>query len=1127
MLLASARGVEREKKTKPILLTFFFLLFGFPAPQSWCCASANGSAMDVAPATIDAYIYDVSYKNRYIRGTNGVQADVYLWARCYDGNSRCILVRDFEAWFQVEAPPEEEGVDACEELRIALRQILCTYRGMDKISLRVVALEQTPIMGYQEHSKRMLRVYLSSPMGVAPLRNAIAGRPAEDSKAEVVSVPIQIGSYMLEPKAYDANVEFVIRYLIDTGVRCGKWLRVPVPDAADSVPVDGILCSASTIVLSWHDVASAISPDLGPAPLMMLSYDIECSAPGGGFPDPTIADDKVIQISCDLTTTDHHDAALIDASAKRVLFALKETPYLNVGGKFPEYDNVDVRWYDTEDALLLAFAQYVQLEADPDIITGWNVLSFDFSYLVDRAATLGLGLAGVSWSRLKSYEVKNRFEERNSKARGWTRDNKLEMPGRVVLDLLPLFRAGYKLHSYKLDDVAEKFLGERKENVKAKEITKLWFGTKEDRARLGRYCMKDSMLPRRLMFIQLIHVDALEQAAVCCVPVNWLVTRGQGVKVFAQLCAAAYEDDIAVDFIVKDRSKPSKKYKGATVLEPQLGFFEEVVVVLDFESLYPSIIEAFNLCYTTLVQPGPEAERLIAAGDAERAPDIIETDPVTGKPSVRKGSVFVKPHVRKGLLPRICGGLKSKRRAVKEAMALATDPHTKAVLDKRQIALKIACNSCYGYAGATSGRLPSVPVAESVTGYGREMIDTTSAASLEYGPPGIRVLYGDTDSVFLGLGILPDYEAFPGDDLEAQRQAAVKGFAVAYELQPKLNALFRFPNKLAVEKIFLSFLQVRKKRYAGKRFFPDREKGAVYDGISISGLETVRRDNCGLLRNTLETVINTIVEKRDPDAAIAHVTAAVQDLVKGEVPQDQLIISKGFNRPTDQYVSLPEHGVVIERMARRAKEDPDDDIAAEFRPQLGDRIPYVIVAPSKSHPEVPRKKGAKPCVADRAEDPQWAEENGLEPDALYYIERQLLKPCGRIVTALMGDKEEAKRRMLAPIRMTAVPRRGIVRSRLESGTIRALYGSNEISGVRRNAKDERKREGARAEKRKRGQLTAFYTQEPETTEDDASASASAAADAPVPDLEIVPHRHEAPRKKYRATTLDAYFQQPE
>lgn len=1077
--------------------------------------------MDAAPDTIDAYIYDVSYKNRYVRGANEVQADIYLWARCFDGNSRCILVRDFEAWFQVEAPPEEEGVDACEELRIELRRILCTYKGMDKISLRVEPCMQTPIMGYQERPRRMLRVYLSSPMGVAPLRNAIAGRPAEEKKAAVAPIPIQIGSHMLEPKAYDANVEFVIRYLIDTGVRCGKWLRVPVPADADSVTTNDVVCSASTIVLSWHDVASAESPDLGPAPLRMLSYDIECSAPGGGFPDPNNADDKVIQISCDLTTTDHHDRALINAAAKRVLFALNETAYLNFDGTHPEYDSVDVRWYDTEEALLLAFAQYVQLEADPDIITGWNILSFDFYYLVERAAKLGLGLSGVSWSRLRSFEVKNRFEERNSKARGWTRDNKLEMPGRVLLDLLPLFRAGYKLHSYKLDDVGEKFLGERKEDVKAKEITKLQDGTKEDRARLGRYCVKDGYIPRELMFDQLIHVDAFEQAAVCCVPVNWLVTRGQGVKVFAQLCAKAHEDGIAVDFIVKDRSQPSKKYKGATVLEPQLGFFEEVVVVLDFESLYPSIIEAYNLCYTTLLPDGPEAERMIAAGDAERAPDIHEPDPVTGKPSVRRGSVFVKPHVRRGLLPRICAGLKALRKEVKKAMAEATDPAVKAVLDKRQIALKVACNSCYGYAGANQGRLPCVPVAESVTGYGREMINTTSAASLEYGPPGIRVLYGDTDSVFLGLGFAPDYAAFPGDELEAQRQASVKGFLIADELQPKLNLLFRPPNNLAVEKIFVPFLQVRKKRYSGKRFLPDRKTGAVFDKISTSGLETVRRDNCALLRNTLETVINTVIEERNPDAAIAHATAAVQALSDGTVPRDQLVISKSFNRPTDQYVSMPEHGVVIERMARRAKKDLDDDLAAEFRPQLGDRIPYIIVAPSKSHPEVPRKKGAKPCVADRAEDPQWADEHKLEPDALYYMERQLLKPCGRIVKALVGDEEEAMRRMLAPIRMAAVPRRGIVRSRLESDTIRALYGSNEISGVRRNAKDERRREGERAAKRKRGQLTSFYTQESASTADNASASAS--AETPVPDVEIVPHRREAPRKRYRATTLDAYF----
>lgn len=166
-------------------------------------------------------------------------------------------------------------------------------------------------------------------------------------------------------------------------------------------------------------------------------------------------------------------------------------------------------------------------------------------------------------------------------------------------------------------------------------------------------------------------------------------------------------------------------YEGATVLEPKAGYYSTPVATLDFASLYPSIMMAHNLCYTTLLPRSAHG----AFPTTGPSPAAVES------PS---GERFVAPRLRPGVLPEILRELLAARKRARREMAAAEDPFVRAVLNGRQLALKVSANSVYGFTGATVGALPCLEISSSVTSFGRTMIEATRRA----GDPGGKVGQG-------------------------------------------------------------------------------------------------------------------------------------------------------------------------------------------------------------------------------------------------------------------------------------------------------------------------------------------------------------------------------------------------
>eukprot|EP00493_Phyllostaurus_siculus_P027974 UN28322 len=174
----------------------------------------------------------------------------------------------------------------------------------------------------------------------------------------------------------------------------------------------------------------------------------------------------------------------------------------------------------------------------------------------------------------------------------------------------------------------------------------------------------------------------------------------------SQLYRKSRSKDIIIP--VRPKVKHEGKFQGATVLAPTTGYYETPITTLDFASLYPSIMMAHNLCYSTMVNKQSALEMGLKEDDLTKTPT---------------GNYFVKSSVKKGLLPEILNDLLTQGKVAKKDMKAATDPFLKAVFNGRQLALKISANSVYGFTGAQQGQLCCMPISASVTSFGRNMID--------------------------------------------------------------------------------------------------------------------------------------------------------------------------------------------------------------------------------------------------------------------------------------------------------------------------------------------------------------------------------------------------------------------
>lgn len=780
-------------------------------------------------------------------------------------------------------------------------------------------------------------------------------------------------------KMYESNLDPVLRLMHRTGIQSTGWLDTgDLCTAAYNAHVDiDLECK------NWRELKPVENPKT--APFVVASVDIECNSSTGKFPDADIQGDACFQIAISLCKFGS------DEPYDKTCLCYKKTD--------PELEGSTILSYDTEREMLMAFREYLH-DKDVDIITGWNIFGFDLEYLMKRAIVTRCDLKFFQLSKLRGHNCELTLKKLSSSALG---DNDLKlvsMPGRFIFDLFHEVKKGYKLDSYKLDNVSKLYLGDNKIDMPAKEMFARYKEADPVKLReVAEYCIKDTLLPHRLLSKLCILVNLLEMAKATWTPLCYLVERGQQIKVFSQLTKKAREMGFMVPTIQYGQMG-DQGYEGATVLDAQKGAYYTPITALDFEGLYPSIMMAHNLCYSSLVMD-PKYENV--PGVEYETFEIPVPSKVEGQPPTKRLCKFAQGVPT--LLPSILLELKQFRKQAKKDMAVSTGA-LKAMYNGKQLAYKISMNSVYGFTGASKGILPCVNIASTVTTKGRSMIDETKEY-VEKNFPGAKVRYGDTDSVMV------EFDVGDRKGIEAVEYSWEIGERAAEEC----SALFKKPNNLELEKVYWPYFLYSKKRYAAKLWTQGKDGKMNMDYIDVKGLQLVRRDNTAHVREVCKELLDVVLESNDTEAPRALALQRAIELIEGDVPIEKLTLSQGLSdsyKVKGQSVSINSpnindinqaHVQVVRKMRER---QPGSE------PQSGDRVPYVLI----------KTDDPKAKAFEKSEDPKYAKENGIPIDYEYYFMNKFINPVCDLIEPLFEDpKEEIFGELLTKIKPKRRPKK--------------------------------------------------------------------------------------------------------
>ncbi|KAI4831878.1 hypothetical protein E4T44_09523 [Aureobasidium sp. EXF-8845] len=392
-------------------------------------------------------------------------------------------------------------------------------------------------------------------------------------------------------------------------------------------------------------------------------------------------------------------------------------------------------------------------------------------------------------------------------------------------------------------------------------------------------------------------------------------------------------------------AKKKDKFKGGLVFEPEKGLYDKFILVMDFNSLYPSIIQEYNICFTTV-------ERSEVNEDEEKVPEV---------PSDTNN---------KGILPRLIRTLVHRRREVKKLMKDKTATIDQlATWEIKQMALKLTANSMYGCLGYTKSRFYARPLAMLTTYKGREILQSTK--DLAESAHGLRVIYGDTDSVMVNTNVDNIMDAMKiGNDFK-------KSVNERYELL-----------EIDIDNIFRRLLLHAKKKYAAVNMI--EKDGKWVDKLEVKGLDMRRREYCQLSKDTSTELLNFLLSGEDPETVVSqihdHLREVASQMRANTVPLRKYTIYTQLGKNPKEYPngnSMPSVQVALKLMAKGKY------IKAK------DVMSYIICNESSGSAE----KAAKNAFPV---DEVLREENDLVPDIDYYLHKQILPPVERLCAPIEG-----------------------------------------------------------------------------------------------------------------------------
>ena len=599
---------------------------------------------------------------------------------------------------------------------------------------------------------------------------------------------------------------------------------------------------------------------------------------------------------------------------------------------------------------------------DPDILTGYEVHSGSWGYLIERARCKYDYNLCDELSRMK-YQSHSRFGKEDDRW-GFNHTSTIRVTGRHMINVWRAMRGELNLLQYTMENVVFQLCHRRIPHYSFQDLT-VWYksGKPKDLAKVVDYYVSRVQLDLEILEQNELIARTSEQARLLGVDFFSVFSRGSQFKVESLMFRIAKPENFLLP-------SPSRKQVGQQnaleclplVMEPQSAFYNSPLLVLDFQSLYPSVMIAYNYCYSTFLGRvvSWRGQNKMGFTDYDREPRLLELlkDQINIAPN---GMMYAKPDLRKSLLAKMLGEILETRVMVKSGMKVDRDDKTlQRLLNNRQLALKLIANVTYGYTSASfSGRMPCSEIADSIVQTGRETLEKAIALIHSVERWGAEVVYGDTDSLFVYLKGRTKSEAFD----------------IGREIARTITDMNPRPVKLKFEKVYFPCVLLAKKRYVGFKY---ESKDQMVPDFDAKGIETVRRDGTPAEQKIEEKALKILFRSADLSQVKSYFQRQCTKIMKGKVSIQDFCFAKEVKLGTYSDKGLPPPGALIS--TRRMLEDP------RAEPQYGERVPYVVITGAP---------GAR--LIDRCVSPNVLLHNdNNELDAEYYILKNLVPPLERI-----------------------------------------------------------------------------------------------------------------------------------
>lgn len=626
------------------------------------------------------------------------------------------------------------------------------------------------------------------------------------------------------------------------------------------------------IVASMQDISSVPHklPFSGPR---IMVFDIETKSCGTGMPQPYKMSDTVEMISVVLFDGNAPDATYIMHTHDKP-FCIK---------------NVTDIICNSEIDLIIRFFEMIK-KHDPTVITGFNIYGFDIHYLVSRLKLRLVEIPDISRGIANSVDLIK--VDWVSDAYGHNNYERLVIGGRVILDMYLYFKR-MKLDRYSLDFISKKFIGDQKNSMPHAKMVEAFESKSYDSLReVAEYCIQDSVLVMKLFQKVQMWIDVCEISKITRCGMEDIYTRGEQMKLISQCVTECTKRNIVLQPLF---NSSWKQYEGGYVLKPKKGVYDGCSIV-DFQSLYPSIIIAYNICPSTYTKIGSATTHDVLHHHFKKQPT--------------------------GLLPGMIKSILDERKAVKQKMSTIEDVASVEyiVLDRRQNALKICANSVYGMMGFQKSRyFGHVGCAESVTTVGRILLtDIVQHINSTYP---VKVIYGDTDSCMLWHNDATQSTIENTSDCDVNSR-----ILLAESICDDVTKMIPSPMALKFEKYCDKVVLLTKKRYVTV----SNEK------IHYKGVMNARRDYCKFAKNTYSHTIEMIAKSYSKDDISKYVDSTIFTLLHNKVAIQDLVVTKSLAKSLNAYKVNQPHVL----LARRLSQKMGTDVLA------GTRLEYLYVRPN-------------------------------------------------------------------------------------------------------------------------------------------------------------------------------------